>query len=60
MIRTDFGGGTNEFVDWLTRPGRWLSYSVGMTITDRIHTAVLAVPAPVWTPAVEHELITAM
>jgi hypothetical protein len=53
LIRTDSGGGTHEFVAWLAQRGRWLSYSVGMTITDAIHTAVLAVPASAWTPAVE-------
>ncbi len=26
-----------EFVAWLAKRGRWLSYSVGMTITDAIH-----------------------
>ncbi|UGQ12036.1 IS1380 family transposase [Yinghuangia sp. ASG 101] len=55
LVRTDSGGGTHEFVDWLTRRGRWLSYSVGMTITDKVHAAVLAVPASAWTPAVEHD-----
>ncbi|ANZ13531.1 Transposase DDE domain group 1 [Streptomyces noursei ATCC 11455] len=45
LIRTDSGGGTHEFVAWLTRRGRWLSYSVGMTITDAIHQAVVKVPA---------------
>ncbi|MGW9599351.1 IS1380 family transposase [Streptomyces albidoflavus] len=53
LIRTDSGGGTHEFVDWLSARGRWLSYSVGMTITDAIHHAVLKVPASAWTPAVE-------
>jgi hypothetical protein len=53
LIRTDSGGGTHEFVDWLSARGRWLSYSVGMTITDAIHQAVLKVPASAWTPAVE-------
>ncbi len=33
--------------------GRRLSYSVGMTITDAIHQAVLKVPASAWTVAVE-------
>lgn len=32
---------------------RWLSYSVGMTITEQIHQAVLMVPPSAWTPAVE-------
>lgn len=44
LIRTDFGGGTNEFVAWLAQQGRWLSYPVGRTITDAIHQAVLTVP----------------
>jgi hypothetical protein len=53
LIRTDSGGGTHEFVDWLSACGRWLSYSVGMNITDAIHATVLKVPASAWTPAVE-------
>jgi hypothetical protein len=53
LIRTDSGGGTHAFVAWLAQRGRWLSYSVGMTITDAIHQAVLKVPASAWTPAVE-------
>ncbi|PJN34382.1 IS1380 family transposase [Streptomyces sp. CB02959] len=53
LIRCDSGGGTHEFVAWLTKRGRWLSYSVGMTITDAIHQAVLKVPASAWTVAVE-------
>ncbi|MET8728264.1 IS1380 family transposase, partial [Streptomyces parvus] len=53
LIRTDSGGGTHEFVAWLAQRGRRLSYSVGMTITDAIHQAVLKVPPAAWTPAVE-------
>lgn len=37
----------------LTKRGRWLSYSVGMTITYAIHTAVLRLPATAWTATVE-------
>ncbi|MCX4791251.1 IS1380 family transposase [Streptomyces sp. NBC_01221] len=51
LIRTDSGGGTHAFVDWLSKRGRWLSYSVGMTITDAIHQAVLKIPERAWTPA---------
>jgi hypothetical protein len=51
LIRTDSAGGTHAFLDWLTRPGRWLSYSVGMTITDAVHQAVLKIPKKAWTPA---------
>jgi Transposase DDE domain group 1 len=50
LIRTDSGGGTHEFLNWLTRPGRRLQYSVGMTITADIHDAILNVPARAWTP----------
>jgi len=53
LIRTDSAGGTHEFLNWLTTRGRWLSYSVGMTITDAIHHAVLQIPESAWTPAVE-------
>ncbi|MFI5634974.1 IS1380 family transposase [Streptomyces sp. NPDC051664] len=53
LIRTDSAGGTHEFLDWLTARGRWLSYSIGMTITDAVHHAVLQVPDSAWTPAVE-------
>ncbi|WP_327690016.1 IS1380 family transposase [Streptomyces tubercidicus] len=53
LIRTDSAGGTHDFVSWLARRGRWLSYSVGMVITEAIHEHVLKVPASAWTPAVE-------
>jgi Transposase DDE domain group 1 len=51
LIRADSGGGTHDFLDWLTRPGRRLQYSLGMTITDDIHDAILQIPARAWTPA---------
>ncbi|MEU7710305.1 IS1380 family transposase, partial [Streptomyces nodosus] len=53
LIRTDSAGGTHDFVAWLAQRGRWLSYSVGMVITDAIHQHVLKVPTSAWTPAVE-------
>ncbi|MFG2258350.1 IS1380 family transposase [Streptomyces mirabilis] len=53
LLRTDSAGGTRGFVAWLANQGRWLSYSVGMVITDAIHQHVLKVPASTWTPAVE-------
>jgi hypothetical protein len=53
LIRTDSAGGTHEFLDRLATRGRWLSYSVGMTVTDAVHDAVLRVPALAWTAAVE-------
>ena len=51
LIRTDSAGGTHQFLSWLTRRGRWLSYSVGMTITEDIHTAILHIPRAAWAPA---------
>jgi hypothetical protein len=51
LIRTDSAGDTDAFLDWLTRPGRLLSYLVGMTITDAIHHSVLRIPQKAWTPA---------
>jgi hypothetical protein len=53
LIRTDSAGGTHQFTSWLAQRGRRLSYSVGMSITDAIHEAVLKVPPAAWTAAVE-------
>jgi len=55
LIRTDSGGGTHEFLDWLTRPGRRLAYSVGFPITEDVQEAILKVPACAWTPAYDAE-----
>jgi hypothetical protein len=55
LIRCDSAGGTHEFVAWLAQRGRWLSYSVGMVITETIHEHVLKIPASAWTPAVESD-----
>ncbi|MGA5285275.1 IS1380 family transposase [Streptomyces griseoincarnatus] len=52
-IRCDSAGGTHEFVGWLARRGRWLSYSVGMVLTGALHQRVLKIPASAWTPALE-------
>jgi hypothetical protein len=51
LIRTDSGGGTHEFLAWLTSPGRRLHYSVGMTITEDMAEAILRLPDRVWEPA---------
>ncbi|OKJ89744.1 IS1380 family transposase [Streptomyces sp. CB02400] len=53
LIRTDSAGGTHDFVAWLAKRGRWLSYSVGMVITETIHSHVLKIPPTAWTPAIE-------
>jgi hypothetical protein len=51
LIRTDSGGGTHDFVTWLPSPSRRLHYSVGMTITEDMQEAILALPDRVWEPA---------
>ena len=51
LIRTDSGGGTHDFLAWLASPGRRLHYSAGITITDDIAQAILAIPGRIWEPA---------
>jgi hypothetical protein len=51
LIRTDSAGGTQEFLAWLTKPGRRLQYSVGFTITSDVQDAILTIPATAWAPA---------
>jgi len=51
LIRTDSGGGTHDFLNWLASPGRRRHYSVGMTITEDLQEAILALPGRVWEPA---------
>jgi Transposase DDE domain group 1 len=51
LIRTDSGGGTHDFLTWLSSPGRRLHYSIGMTITDDMQDAILTLPDRVWEPA---------
>ena len=38
LIRADSGGGTQDYLAWLTKPGRRLAYSVGFTITGTSRT----------------------
>jgi hypothetical protein len=51
LIRADSGGGTHDYLAWLTKPGRRLAYSVGFTITGDAQDAILNIPARAWTPA---------
>ena len=51
LIRTDSGGGAHDFLNWLASPGRRLHYSAGMTITEDMQGAILALPERVWEPA---------
>ena len=55
LIHADSGGGTHEFLQWLTARSRWLRYSVGMTITEDMQAAILKVPTSAWTPAYDGE-----
>jgi len=51
LIRSDSGGGTHDYLAWLTKPGRRLAYSVGFTITEDAQDAILNIPDRAWTPA---------
>jgi hypothetical protein len=51
LIRTDSGGGTHEFLTWLASPSRRLHYSIGMTITEEMQQAILALPERIWEAA---------
>jgi len=51
LIRADSGGGTHDFLTWLTAPRRRLAYSVGFTITDQAQHAIAQIPSRAWTPA---------
>jgi hypothetical protein len=55
LVRADSGGGTHEFLTWLTRPGWRLAYSVGFTVTDDVQQAIAKVPARAWTPAYDSD-----
>jgi hypothetical protein len=55
LIRADSGGGTQDFLAWVTAPGRRLAYSVGFTITDDVQQAILTLPDRVWEPAYDAE-----
>ncbi len=49
LIRTDGGGGTHEYLRWLS--GQGLSYSVGFTLTDEMVAKIDQLPKAAWTPA---------
>jgi hypothetical protein len=55
LVRADSAGGTHDFLNWLTKPGRRLQYSVGFTITEDVAEAISKVPARVWTPAYDSD-----
>lgn len=49
LIRADAGGGTHEFLDYLTK--RRLGYSIGFGLTDTITAAIDEIPDDAWSPA---------
>ena len=49
LIRTDGGGGTHDFLKWLS--GQGLSYSIGFTLTDEMVAQINLLPKAAWTPA---------
>jgi len=51
LIRADGGGGTKEFLGWLTRRG--VSYSIGFTLPDRMPMLYQGVPEQAWQAAVD-------
>jgi Transposase DDE domain group 1 len=55
LVRADSGGGTHEFLNWLTAPSRRLAYSVGFTITEDMQDAILQFPARAWTAAYDSD-----
>jgi hypothetical protein len=51
LVRADSGGGTHEFLKWLTARSRRLHYCAGVVITEEMQAAICKVPAGAWTPA---------
>ncbi len=49
LIRTDGGGGTHDFLKWLSRQG--LSYSIGFTLSQDMVDKNNLLPKAAWTPA---------
>lgn len=51
LIRTDGGGGTQEYTKWLARRG--VSYSVGFTLPASMPQIYRLIPAKAWQPALK-------
>ena len=51
LIRTDSGGGTHDFLNWVT--ARRCKYSIGFTLTDDICEAIGKIPLRAWTVALD-------
>jgi Transposase DDE domain group 1 len=53
LVRTDGGGGTHEYVKWLS--DRTLSYSVGFTLSEDMVARLETIPDQAWTAAYDAE-----
>jgi hypothetical protein len=51
LIRTDSGGGTHDFLDWVT--ARRVKYSIGFGLTEEICEAIGKIPLRAWTAALD-------
>jgi hypothetical protein len=57
LFRTDSGGGTHGFLNWLTAPHRRAKYSLGFTITEDIQNAILQIPKNLWEQAYDADRV---
>ncbi|HEV8560523.1 MAG TPA: transposase, partial [Actinophytocola sp.] len=56
LIRGDSAAGTHAVLDWLTGQNtrrRRVQYSIGWSIGEPERTAITALPASAWTPAID-------
>ncbi|HEX6472263.1 MAG TPA: IS1380 family transposase [Streptosporangiaceae bacterium] len=53
LVRTDSGGGTHEFLDWVT--ARRVKYSIGFGLTEEICEAIGKIPLRAWSAALDDE-----
>jgi Transposase DDE domain group 1 len=58
LVRADGAGASKEFLTHirsLQEQGIQAEFSVGFTMTEKVHQAVTRVPTRVWTPAIESD-----
>jgi hypothetical protein len=51
LVRCDSGGATHDFLEAVVARG--LSFSVGCDLSERVRTAILALPESAWSPALD-------
>ena len=55
LIRADGAGASHELLHWITmldaKRGRYVEYSVGYALTDKVRDAIAKVPKRAWKPA---------